>query len=162
VNLSQNLIEELAIVRVLDTYTDGINQRDLEQVLSVFLPDATWSTVNHTDRRTFNGIADLREGFKMILTQSRFIVQMPTTSIVEVNGDTATARSTMHEVGDFDGPFLCYGTYLDKLKSRTRLGSSPSASSVTPIGRKVASPGKSFRCPEPMLIGIRLGAIAHV
>jgi ketosteroid isomerase-like protein len=108
--------DEAAIIRLIDRYSDALNHRDWDKVEPLFTPDAVWGTVNFREF-SFKGARAIADGFKGIVGSAPFFVQMRSGTVVSVDGDNATARSTMHEVGDLGGgSFVCYGSYSDRLQ----------------------------------------------
>ena len=110
------LVEEAAIMRAINGYTDALNHREWNVVGSFFLPKAVWRTVNFQVMR-FENAEGIVEGLKAIVVPSAFLLQMRTSTAIKINGVKATARSTMHEIGEFQGTsFVCYGSYSDSLE----------------------------------------------
>ena len=110
--------EEQAIIGVIDRYADALNHRDWDKLAALFIPEGVWQSVNF---RTFGfkGAKGIADGFKSTAGSARLLVQMRSSTVVNVRGDTATARSTVHEVGDLGTVnFLCYGSYNDRLQRR--------------------------------------------
>lgn len=113
--------EKADIQEVLNRYSDGVTRRDWAQVATVFAPDATWEVVGSEFK--FQG-PKVAESIQGIVMAANFLVQMISSTLIEVKGDTATARSTVLEAGEFDAgkyqPYKArmdsYGIYEDTLK----------------------------------------------
>jgi len=117
-----------AVIEVQDLitrYSDAINRRDWEVVKSVFAPDGTWESLG-PPVFAFAG-PDVGPGIRSLVEPARFFVQMNSPALIEINGDRATARSTIFEKGEyppgaiaaFDGRFESFGIYSDVLHLRT-------------------------------------------
>ena len=108
--------DERAILAVIDGYTDALNHRAWDRVEPLFMLDAVWGTVNFRDYG-FKGARAIAEGLRSILDPAPLFVQMRTATVITVAGDTADARSTVHERGDIGaGNYICYGSYADRLQ----------------------------------------------
>jgi ketosteroid isomerase-like protein len=122
-----DVIEKFLIQEVIHRYSDAITQRNWTQVAALFTPDATWELVG--TQQKFKG--DCAGALKGLVEPSNFLVQMTSATAIEVKGDTATSRTTMQEVGEFEpgrmaefGPggqpfkarVVVYGTYDDIFK----------------------------------------------
>lgn len=111
------MLDELAIQQTINRYCHAANSREWDQVLSVFLPDAVWEVPNMEVRLT--GHDEIRAGFAAMTTGTDYIVQINAPAIIEINGDTATAKSVIRECGkysDRDEGFEALGWFLDQLK----------------------------------------------
>lgn len=116
----QELSDRLAIRDVIDRYSDAVTRRAWPEVGATFHEDAVWSAgapfnLEHRTRaaietRLSGGIAALE-----------FLVQMAHSVVIEIEGDRATARSIIHELGRNaalrSGLFLV-GVYNDALSRR--------------------------------------------
>ena len=113
--------DKAEIQELIALYCDGVTRRDWAQVASVFAADAMWEIVGSDFRFQGDKIA---AGIQSLVTPSRFLIQMVSSTIIEVRGDTATARTTIHEATEFPAgafkPFKTrissYGIYEDQIK----------------------------------------------
>jgi ketosteroid isomerase-like protein len=116
-NVLANVAHHLAIRDLLDRYTASINVTDWVAVADVFTEDAVWEVYDPDDRPQFrfDGHAQIAAGIRNLVNARGRIVQMASAPVIDVDGDRATARSTIHEVGrlpDGTGTVL-FGTYYD-------------------------------------------------
>ena len=108
--------DRAAVKRAVDGYTDALNHREWEKLQGFFLPDATWSTTNF---RTFGfkGADGIANGLRAVVDPMTILVQLPTATVIDIDGDSATARSSVQELGKHDaGSFFCLGSYADRLR----------------------------------------------
>jgi uncharacterized protein (TIGR02246 family) len=115
-----HLEDRLDIRELVERWSDGTNNRDWPALEALFTDDAVWEVGAPLDFTVRGGrqiVAELREKMR----PSQYVVQTPHAIIVQVQGDTATARSTIHEVCRFaDGTGLeMTGTYFDELVRTT-------------------------------------------
>jgi hypothetical protein len=116
----QELYDKLQIQETINRYSEGLGRRDWAQVASAFASDATWEVVGMPLK--YSG--DCAAGIRTQVDPSNFLVQMISNTLIQVNGDRATARSTAREVAEFEaGKFRefkaaidVFGTYEDELK----------------------------------------------
>ena len=96
------IADELAIRRLVDTFCDGINGRD----------SALWGSVWDNEDATFclNGIERsgkdaIVAGFTEGIAAYELLVQVAPNGRIEIDGDTATGRWYILEIGQLrDGP----------------------------------------------------------
>ncbi len=108
--------DRLAIRELVERWSDGTNNHDWTALEELFTEDAVWDVGAPLDFTAQGGrqiVALLREKMR----PSQYVVQTPHAIIVKVQGTTATARSTIHEVCRFaDGTGIeMTGTYFDEL-----------------------------------------------
>lgn len=111
-----DLEDRLAIRELVERWSDGTNNHDWTALEDLFTDDAVWDVGAPLSFKVQGGrkiVAELREKMR----PSQYVVQTPHAIIVKVRGDTATARSTIHEVCRFaDGTGLeMTGTYFDEV-----------------------------------------------
>lgn len=108
--------DEIAIQQVLNRYSDGCTRRDWAQVEATFVPDGIWEV---PALGTFHqGWAAMRPAMAGFVAQMDYFVQLNTPAVIEVAGDTATARTTIRECGKFAGrdeALEVMGFYTDEL-----------------------------------------------
>ena len=101
----------------LNRYSDAVNRRDWKALATLFAEDAIWEGMGELVMR-FEGRDAITHGFAVIIEPMSMFVQMNAPAVIEVHGDQASARSTIHELGDVpaDGTrFEIYGRYEDEL-----------------------------------------------
>jgi ketosteroid isomerase-like protein len=116
------MLDEIAIQQTINRYSDGASRRDWERVLSTFAPDATWEIP--TFELICRDHAVIRDTMAGFVAQMAYFVQINAPALISVNGDLATARSTIRECGKFadrDEALEILGFYDDELK-RTEQG----------------------------------------
>jgi len=102
------------IQQILNLYSDGASCRDFDQVIATFVEDSIWEVADTPHR--FAGAAAIMGAFRAFTATTSYLVQMNAPAVIMVDGDKATARSTIREVGrysDRDELFDCVGTYFD-------------------------------------------------
>ena len=108
------------IQQQLNRYSDAVNRRDWKAFASLYAEDAIWEGTGELAMR-FEGRDAITQGFAGIIGAMSMFVQMNAPGVIEVRGDRASARSTIHELGDVpaDGTrFELYGRYEDELVRR--------------------------------------------
>ena len=108
------------IQQQLNRYTDAVNRRDWQAFASLYAEDAVWEGMGELVMN-FAGREAITRGFAGIIEPMSMFVQMNSPAVIEVKGDRASARSTIHELGDVpaDGTrFEIYGRYEDELVRR--------------------------------------------
>ena len=109
--------ELAAITNVINCYTDAGNRRDLAAMIATFMPDGIWETVAPNGKEIrFSGHEELRNGIGGIALTADMIVQMPHSTTIRVDGDTAQASTTVEErVRRGDQAYIYLGRYSDAL-----------------------------------------------
>jgi hypothetical protein len=105
-----------AIQIAISRYTDAVNSRNWAAFPKIFAEDASWEAIGLDIR--FDGLAAITQGLSTIVNDMSRFVQINTPAVIELEGDRASARSTIYELGEYDGPgtfFEAYGTYEDEL-----------------------------------------------
>ena len=108
--------DRFAIGELIDRWSDGTNERDWAGLEATFTEDGIWDVGAPFEFRAEgnkNIVALLREK----MSPSQYVVQTAHAKVVWLHGNTAKARSTIHEVCRFnDGTGLeMTGTYYDDL-----------------------------------------------
>lgn len=104
------------IQRAISLYAQRTGRGDWDPVLALFLPDGAWA-VPHLGVR-FTGHAELRAGLAAMAGGMDYVLQHNAPAVIEVAGETATARSNIREAGKFAGRdegFEFFGIYADRL-----------------------------------------------
>lgn len=91
--------EEAAIQRVINQYTDGCNRQDWAQVLGTFTEDGVWEAAGSA----LTGHATIQAAMSGFLATMDYFIQTASASVITVDGDAATARTTIREGGKFGG-----------------------------------------------------------
>ena len=105
------------IQNLIARYADAVNRRDFDALAEVFAPDAVWDVTGGTKLRHEG--AQVVPGIRKIVEMGSFLVQIHSPAIIQVDGDRATSRLTVLEVGELPNygmRFEQYGTYDDILR----------------------------------------------
>ncbi|MFA7602903.1 MAG: nuclear transport factor 2 family protein [Novosphingobium sp.] len=108
------MIDDVAIQRIINRYTDGCNRQDWTQVLATFAEDGVWEVQG----RVFTGHDVIQAAMAGFLAQMAYFTQFASASVIEVDGDRASARTTIRECGKFadrDEALEVQGRYDDEL-----------------------------------------------
>jgi len=101
-NVVNNLADHVAVRHVVDRYTDALNWRDWDILESLFTNDAVWVVTNPTGeiQEKREGRQGIAAGIQGLVEGSGDgdVVQMNHATVVHVNGERATARSTMESM----------------------------------------------------------------
>jgi hypothetical protein len=108
------------ITELVVRFADAVNRLDVGQFESVWTPEATWLIDPPTGYSNTGPRAKLASDFGELLSSSwKSFVQLVQGTIVEIDGDRATARSYMTEVGvplEGDHGYFNHGMYVDDLE----------------------------------------------
>jgi uncharacterized protein (TIGR02246 family) len=108
--------DRFAIRELIDQYSDAVNERDWAAFASCFTEDAVWDV-----GAPFSFKLETRDLITQIasskISEEEYVIQCPHAPVIKLNGDTATARTTMHEVVRSPGNkgAQLMGTYYDDL-----------------------------------------------
>jgi hypothetical protein len=92
------MLEHMAIQQVITRYCDGVTRRDWAIVADLFTSDATWDVDGENATFRFAG-EDVVPGIRGIVESTGFLVQINAPALIEIDGDRATARTTIYELG---------------------------------------------------------------
>jgi ketosteroid isomerase-like protein len=113
--------DELAVIRLVNRYTDAINRRDWDTLGALFCADGVWD-VGGADAAAlaflFTGREQVVTGISGMATQFDFQVQTNHAVVVNVAGDRATASSTVQEILRTRGTteaLMVLGMYADEI-----------------------------------------------
>jgi hypothetical protein len=150
INVKENLAAHMAILDLLNRYTDAVNQRDWRQLESVFAEDGIWDMGGPNVgpmAMLFEGARNIAQGIAASVSTTELCVQTNHAAVVAVNGRRATARSTINELvrPKGAGGMTIAGTYYDEIslgddgewrftERRFRI---TYVDSITPIGGQV-------------------------
>ena len=108
--------DDYAVQRVITSYSLLTGRGDWEPVLALFTPDASWE-VPHLGLK-FEGLEAIHGALAMLSADLEFVLQHNAPALIEVTGDTATARSGIREAGKLRGrdeSVEYFGIYADTL-----------------------------------------------
>lgn len=116
-----HLEDRIAIRDLVERWSDGTNNYDWASLEELFTDDAIWDVGEPLSFKVQGArqiVALLREKMQ----PAQYVVQTPHAIVVKVQGNTGTARSTIHEVCRFaDGTGLeMMGTYFDEVVKDAR------------------------------------------
>jgi ketosteroid isomerase-like protein len=103
-----------AIQQLINRYTDGCNRQDWPQVLATFAEDGVWAVQGNEVR----GHAAIQPAMAGFLTQMDYFTQSASASVITIEGDRASARTTIRECGKFAGrdeALEVLGFYTDEI-----------------------------------------------
>ena len=112
----------VAIINLVNRYTDAINRRDWATVSDVFAEDGIWD-VGGPDAGPFcflfEGRGAVVSGIRGLVEGLEFLVQKSFAPVITVSGDRATASVTVEEEsrapGAIDGGHI-FGMYTDHIR----------------------------------------------
>lgn len=114
--MTGDLADRIAVRELIERYAVALNQRDLDTLRATFLPDGVWQ-VDPPFNIRLEG-AGVAAGIGQMIGAMRFLFQGLMGSIIELDGDAATAKTSVHEVGQRqpgEGGLDQYGFYHDRL-----------------------------------------------
>ncbi len=103
--------DELEIRNLVARYADAVTRSDHDEWAGTWAPDGEWHVLGQVAR----GREGVVERLEELLSMLDFVVQLPASGVVRVEGDRATGRWTITEHGKFAGGdgFLTLGSYDD-------------------------------------------------
>ncbi len=108
--------DEVAIQQTLNAYSFHASVGDLQAMVATYLPDGVWDIPGVGAR--FEGHEAILAGAGAVTGGIEYMVQVNAPALIEVDGDTATARSVIRECGKYTGrqtSLEVLGIYTDKL-----------------------------------------------
>ncbi len=97
----QNVSDELAIRDLVARYSDAVNRGDAEAWAETWAEDGRWVLGG----QAHEGREKIVATWRTLMGFFEFVVQLPSHGIIEIDGDEATGRWTMNEIGrPKDGP----------------------------------------------------------
>jgi ketosteroid isomerase-like protein len=100
-NVQAQPVAHLAILDVLNRYTDALNRRDWAALQQVFTDEGVWDMGGPAAgpmAMRFEGAANVAAGIAAAVGRAELCVQTNHGSVIEVSGQRAIARSTIHEL----------------------------------------------------------------
>ncbi len=108
------------ICELVVRFADAVNRLDVQAWENVWTPQATWIIDPPTDYTNSGSREKLAADFGELLTSSwKSFVQLVDGTMVDITGDTATARSYMTEMGVplvGEHGYFNHGVYVDRLE----------------------------------------------
>jgi ketosteroid isomerase-like protein len=108
--------DDYAVQRVITAYSLLTGRGDWEPVLALFTEDAVWE-IPHLGL-SLEGLDAIRGALAMLSADLEFVLQHNAPALIEITGDTATARSGIREAGKLKGrdeSVEYFGIYADTL-----------------------------------------------
>jgi hypothetical protein len=120
-NVKSHLIDHMAISDLLNRYTDAVNHRDWKALEACFSETGIWDMGGPAigpGAMYFEGAANVAAGIGAAVSTAEMCFQANHAAVIEVDGDRATARSSVHEtVRPAAGSGLViFGIYYDDLR----------------------------------------------
>jgi ketosteroid isomerase-like protein len=112
----QNMLDQVAIQQLIGRYIEAASSGNIEVVGSTYAEDGVWEIPAFP--MTVNGRANIVAKISELLEPMEYLVQMGSPASITVNGDRATARSSMREGCKFKGKNIAaeiLGVYDDDL-----------------------------------------------
>jgi ketosteroid isomerase-like protein len=112
-----DLLEKLAIQELIYRYTDALNREDWDAFEATFAPEGTWEIGAPAPLRA-EGAANVRAAISERVTPLELLNQIAMVPVVDVDGDTATARVVIEEWARLPDVFSMRlrGIYYDELR----------------------------------------------
>ncbi len=114
--MTGDLADRSAVRELIERYSVALNLRDFAMMRETFLPDGVWRVDPPFDIRL--GGDAITAGIGQMVGAMPFLFQGLMGSVVEIDGDTATAKTSVHELGQRgagEGGLDSYGLYHDRL-----------------------------------------------
>ncbi len=99
------------IPRVIETYTEASNNRDLETMMSLFTPDATM----FDEGKTYVGIEDIKQSKQKLHEQFNFHLQ-----VIDFSAADGKILVHMNCEGNFPGSPIVFKNYFDLENGRIK------------------------------------------
>jgi len=111
------LQDKVAIRDLLDGYFDAIARRDWDALAATFTPDGAWRLEGAANMQ-FETRDSVKAGMSKLVEATELAILMNHSSVIEISGDRAKARTLCHEItrraGVAQAGFLL-GFYHDEL-----------------------------------------------
>lgn len=110
------VLDEYQIQQTISRYTEAASRAAWDEVIATFVPDAIWEIVAIGQK--IQGREQIRAAMMEFTKTWDYGMQINAPAVITVDGDTATARSLVREVGRASGKdevFEMFGVYVDRL-----------------------------------------------
>ena len=110
------MLDKVEIQETISRYHEAASLRDWDQLLATFHPDAVWEVPALGVRCA--GLDEMRATMPALVESIEYLVQINAPAIIDVEGDTASARSLIRECAQLrDGGVLMdvVGQFVDEL-----------------------------------------------
>jgi ketosteroid isomerase-like protein len=107
----KRMLDETAIQRTTAQFADAATLGDYDSFRATWADDAVW-TIGDPPRVTAIGIEDIVAMLRKLREPKDFFVQFALPGIIEVKGDTATARGLGHEAARASGDVFYRNHYM--------------------------------------------------
>jgi ketosteroid isomerase-like protein len=110
----QAVADRVEIEALRGEFTDAVNMREYDRVASLFTPDGVWRMPNIPVE--IAGQEQIRAWGRRVPELADYLVQNTHPGVIRLDGDTASGRAYMHELGHArDGRSeLNYAIYHDR------------------------------------------------
>jgi ketosteroid isomerase-like protein len=110
------LADEAAISKLAARFADAVNRRDQKEFRALWTPQGVWE-IKPPLTMQVQGVDGIVAAFIQLLDGWEFFVQMVHSGTIEIEGDRATARWCMNEIGrsTTGKGFHNFGLYADEL-----------------------------------------------
>jgi uncharacterized protein (TIGR02246 family) len=105
-----------AIQQLITHYHEAGSMGDYERMIATFAADGIWEFTQ--SGRQFVGLDAIRDAVAMFTGPLEYVAQINAPAAIALDGDTATARSSIRESGKFAGRdegVEAFGVYHDSL-----------------------------------------------
>jgi len=106
----------VAIQQLINRYSVSSSRGDVDDIVSTYADNGVWKIPSM--ETAFEGHAAIRDGLTAFTSQQEYLVQQNAPGVIAVDGDSATATSTVCERGKVSGSedaFEALGFYVDKI-----------------------------------------------
>lgn len=112
-----NIEDDLAIRNIVAKFADTATNGNYDGLKALWKSDGVF-TINLPFYNTRTGADEIAAFIKTLREEKEFFVQFVHSGVIEVNGNNATARWIIHEVGQGPGEkyYNNYGLFNDKLE----------------------------------------------
>ena len=97
--MSDAALDTIEIQQTISRYHEGASLYDFDAIAACFTPDAVWEVPSMKLR--FEGRDLIREQMQKLVEAIEYLVQINAPAIIDVEGDSATARSLIRECAKF-------------------------------------------------------------
>ncbi len=96
----QNMLDKFQIIELAHKFSDTANQKDGEGFKNLWADEGAMWIIGPPVNFKFEGKATMGANMIAALDQWEFFVQLTTCNVIDVNGNTATARFYVHETAN--------------------------------------------------------------